>query len=152
MERIHHVYIWRNRRRRLQHYGPKPWQVLVRLLVATVLLAVLFSGLVILAGVGTVAGVYAYYAKELPNAQAIETEQEQFETVKIYDRTGQHLLYEVIDPRPYRGDRTYVPLSQISPYLISATIALEDRNFYTNPGVNFEGIARAFVSNLRGGS
>ena len=31
-----------------------------------------------------------------------------------------------------------------------ATIALEDRNFYTNIGVNFAGIGRAFISNLRG--
>ena len=33
-----------------------------------------------------------------------------------------------------------------------ATIALEDRSFYTNIGVNPRGLGRAFLSNLRGGS
>ena len=50
--------------------------------------------------VASAAGVYAYFAQGLPDPSAIETEQSSYETVKIYDRTGQHLLYESIDPRP----------------------------------------------------
>ena len=65
-----------------------------------------------------------------------------YETVKIYDRTGQHLLYESIDPRPFRGDRTYLPIDQIPEMVRDATIALEDRTFYTNIGVNVQGIGR----------
>ena len=87
-----------------------------------------------------------------PTTSIIITEQESFETVKIYDRTGEHLLLESIDPRPFRGDRTYVAIDEISPYLINATVALEDRSFWENPGVNLRGIARAFIQyNLQGG-
>ena len=32
-----------------------------------------------------------------------------------------------------------------------ATVAVEDKNFYTNPGVDFQGILRAFWINLQGG-
>ncbi|HHN93419.1 MAG TPA: penicillin-binding protein, partial [Anaerolineae bacterium] len=73
---------------------------------------------------------------------------ENFETTKIYDRTSQNLLYEVIDPTG--GDRTWVPLDQIPDTLICATVASEDRSFWENPGFNPRGIARAFWANIRG--
>ena len=40
------------------------------------------------------------------------------------------------------------PLTEMSPWLIAATIATEDASFYSNPGVNFRGLARAGVENL----
>ena len=43
----------------------------------------------------------------------------------------------------------YVPLAQISPKLQQAIVATEDRTFYTNPGVSFEGMARAFWVDLQ---
>jgi membrane peptidoglycan carboxypeptidase len=103
-----------------------------------------------LGAAGTAAGVYSFFAQGLPDPSAIQTEQVTYETVKIYDRTGQHLLYESIDPRPFRGDRSYLPIDQIPEMVRNATIALEDRTFYTNIGVNARGLGRAFVSNLRG--
>ena len=73
--------------------------------------------------------MYTYFAQGLPDPSAIETKQERFETVKIYDRTGQHLLYESIDPRPkLGGDRTYLRIDQIPEMMRNATIALEDRD------------------------
>jgi len=86
----------RRRRRRRNNGGQS---LVVRLLIGTVTMSLLGAVLVVMSGVGAVAGVYAYYAKDLPDPEAIETEQEEFETTKIYDRTGQHLLYEVFDPR-----------------------------------------------------
>jgi hypothetical protein len=105
---------------------------IARLLVgaATVIFFATTMTTMVLAGV--VVGVYAYYAKDLPDPEAIETEQEKFETTKIYDRTGQHLLYEVFDPK--RGDRTYLPLNEISLQLRQATMAIEDRDFYAPSG------------------
>jgi membrane peptidoglycan carboxypeptidase len=41
-----------------------------------------------------------------------------------------------------------VPLAEISPYLVAATVATEDASFYDNPGVNFKGLARAGIENL----
>ena len=152
MERREQIFIHRRRRGRAVRTAPKPHLWILRIILAIVLLLIITAGTTLAAVVGTAAGIYTYFARDLPDATAIETEQEQFETVRIYDRTGQHLLYESIDPRPFRGDRTYVRLDQMSPALVEATVALEDRSFYENPGVNFRGLARAFVSNLSGDS
>jgi len=138
------ILIRRRRRRREKNNGGR--SLLVRLLIGTVTMAVLGAVLVAMSSIGAVAGVYAYYAKDLPDPEAIETEQEEFETTKIYDRTGQHLLYEVFDPR--WGDRTIVPLEQIPLPMRQATIAIEDASFYENPGVNLRGITRAAWSQL----
>jgi len=141
---------WRQRRR-AANQGPGIAGCLLWLGGGCLLLTLLITGLLVAMTAGAVGGVYAYFAQDLPDAEAIETEQVSFETVRIWDRTGQHLLYEAIDPRPYRGDRTYVTLDQISPYLKEATVALEDRSFYENPGINPRGLIRAFVQNLSGG-
>lgn len=62
----------------------------------------------------------------------------------LYDRNGQ-LLADL----GQRGDRRVnVPLSQVSPKVTQATVAVEDKNFWTNPGFDVEGIGRAAVSNL----
>ena len=147
-ERMAVVILRRRERRRSRPKGPGYW--MLRLLLALVLLSLLTFVGTAAAGVAAAAGIYAYYAQGLPDPRAIEKVQEDFETTKIYDRTGTVLLYEVFDPRPNRGDRTWVELAQIPLDLRNATIAIEDRSFYQNPGVNLRGIARAFWSNLRG--
>jgi len=147
-DRMKLVILRRRGRRRSRQKGPGYW--LWRGLLAIVLVAFLALAGSVLAGAGAVAGVYAYYAQGLPDPETIEMVQEDFETTKIYDRTGKVLLYEVFDPRPNRGDRTWMKLQQIPLNLRNATIAIEDRSFYENPGINLRGIARAFWSNLRG--
>jgi membrane peptidoglycan carboxypeptidase len=62
-----------------------------------------------------------------------------------YDRNGEY-LYEYLDP--LGGLRDPVPLEEMSPYMIDATVSTEDASFYGNPGVNFRGLARAAVENL----
>ena len=64
-----------------------------------VLLAILF---VLLSGVGAVAGVWAYYTKDLPEPEEIQIVEEEFETIRFYDRTGKTLIYERANPL---GDR-----------------------------------------------
>ncbi len=46
-----------------------------------------------------------------------------------------------------RGSR-FLPLRDIPPRLIAASVAVEDRSFWTNPGISPEGIARAAVVDL----
>ena len=111
-------------------------------LLGITLLAALF-------GAGTVASVYAYYAEQLPEPGAITIVEQEFETTKLYDRTGEHLLYEVIDP--LGGDRTWVELSDVPQHFLDATIAIEDKTFYENPGYDVEGIVRAVWNNVTGG-
>ncbi len=67
---------------------------------------------------------------------------------QILDRHGR-LLYEVIDPA--RGRHMPVTLEEVPPYLLQATVATEDANFYHHPGVDLRAILRALWINLRGG-
>jgi len=69
-------------------------------------------------------------------------------STQIFDRHGR-LLYEVIDPS--RGRHTPVTLDDIPLYLLQATVATEDANFYRHPGVDLQAILRALWINLRGG-
>lgn len=103
-----------------------------------------------LLGVGVVLGVYAFYAQDLPSAEEIGRRSvESFETTRIYDRTGKVVLYEIIPPNA--GRRTEVPLSEIPEHLRNATIAMEDKTFYTNPvGINVVGVLRALWGEIRG--
>jgi membrane peptidoglycan carboxypeptidase len=46
----------------------------------------------------------------------------------------------------------FVPLQHISAWLPMATVAVEDRSFWTNPGVSLEGIARAALVDVASGA
>ncbi|MGQ9572407.1 MAG: transglycosylase domain-containing protein [Dehalococcoidia bacterium] len=106
------------------------------------------AGLLLLAVLGIGAGVsfavYYHYAHDLerPDMALARTGSA---GSRIYDRNG-HLLYEFVDP--LSGLSNPVPLSEISPWLIQATISTEDASFYSNPGVNIRGLVRAAMENL----
>ena len=110
-----------------------------------------FFTLVLIAGVVSVMGValttvlvYRSYASDLQSPQ--EQINSQFVGPSLaFDRNGQQ-LGEYIDPN--EGLRDPVPLEEISPFVIAATVATEDASFYDNPGVNFNGLARAAWENL----
>ncbi|MCL5958616.1 MAG: PBP1A family penicillin-binding protein, partial [Chloroflexi bacterium] len=91
------------------------------------------------------AGAYNYFTRDLPSIASAKGIS--FETTKIYDRHG-NLLHEIYDSS--EGMRTYVSLQEISPYVITATIATEDANFYSNSGVDAEAIVRAVYINYSG--
>jgi len=141
-------YIALQRRQRRRAEGRTGLHLLLRI-AAILLLAVMIVVMVTVgSGVSTVLSAYAYFTRDLPEPEAIEAADENFETTKIYDRSGQILLYEVIDP--FGGDRQWVTLDQIPEDLICATVANEDRSFWDNPGFNPRGIARAFWANVQG--
>jgi membrane peptidoglycan carboxypeptidase len=83
---------------------------------------------------------YAAIARDLPMPDELQARASHFASTLIYDRDG-NVLNEVGDPN--FGRRTAVPLDRISPYLIDATIATEDPNFYRHPGVDPVGLLRA---------
>ncbi len=142
------LLVLRQRRERRKQAKGGAGKIVLQVTVGLLALLLIGSLGIVLAGVGTAVGVYASYAKDLPDPNEIVTRQETFETTKIYDRTGKVLLMEVIDPR--RGDRTLLPLEQIPEYFRNATIALEDKTFYSNIGIDPQGIVRAFLLNLQG--
>jgi 1A family penicillin-binding protein len=106
-----------------------------------------WQGLVVwgFAGLFIAAGLLALWAANLRLPDLSTIEQRKIEqSLKIYDRTGQTLLYDLHNEK----QRTIVPLSEISPNIQHATIAIEDADFYTHGGIRPLSILRAIVSNL----
>ena len=95
--------------------------------------------------------VFQYFtiASTLPPVDELRQRASQFETTRILDRSG-NVLYEILDPNA--GRRTTIPLSKISPLVVAATIATEDRAFYSHPGFDPVAIARAFWQNYTAGN
>lgn len=70
------------------------------------------------------------------------------ESTKIYDRTGEILLYDL-----HRGaQRTIVPYSEISRNVKNATVAIEDNEFWQHKGIRIRAIFRAVFANLFSGN
>jgi membrane peptidoglycan carboxypeptidase len=135
--RINHFLLMKRRQKRFQQGMKASARPLTLFFVFLVVLLSLISS-----GVG---GAYAYYQAQLPllNGMANHT---LFQSTRIYDRKG-NLLYELYDPK--YGRRTYVNYNDISPLLISATVAAEDHTFWTNSGVDVQGTLRAAIANLQ---
>ncbi len=115
----------------------------LRLLVAAAVLFIIFA-MLISGGTGT---AYAYYQAQLPLLNGI-AQHSLFQTTRIYDRNGK-LLYELYDHQQDRGRRTYVNYNDISPLLVNATVATEDHTFWTNSGVDYNGVVRAALADLQ---
>ena len=124
--------------------GKGCWGAAVRGFVTTFLVSLI----VLLLAFAVFLVGYVYVALRLPAPEELSSRAAAFVSTKIYDRNGV-LLYEMIDPNG--GRRTLVPLADISPHLVQATIATEDPNFYEHPGVDPVGLIRAIVKNLQAG-
>lgn len=106
---------------------------------------------IILIGAGALflllfAGAWIFASTTVPNFGSFD-QRKVIQSTKIYDRTGQILLYDI------HGDvqRTVVPLDQIPKYARDATIAMEDQSFYRHYGISPISIIRAFFVNLFSG-
>lgn len=88
-----------------------------------------------------------YLRTTLPDPDSIAARQIK-ESTKIYDRTGETLLYDIYDEER----RTVVGWDQVPQSVKDATVAIEDANFYGHKGFDLRGIARAFVKILTSGS
>lgn len=88
-------------------------------------------------------GVYIFL-NSLPNPKQL-SEREIPQTTKIFDKNG-NLLYQVYA----NENRTLVHLDSIPLNLRNATIAIEDKDFYKNPGFDINAIIRAAIANFSG--
>ncbi len=109
----------------------------------------LLAGIIIILAGGSIV-LYEYYniAATLPSVADLQQRASTFETTRIFDRNG-NLIYEILDPSA--GRRTFTTLDKISPYLVAATIATEDKSFYSHPGFDWTAILRAFWQNFQEG-
>ncbi|MDI6733962.1 MAG: transglycosylase domain-containing protein [Patescibacteria group bacterium] len=105
----------------------------------------MFFFLILLSVIGV--GVYVFLIiKSLPSLDNFNTRQIN-QSTKLYDRTGQILLYELHGEEK----RTIIPFEEIPKNLKLATLAAEDANFYNQPAFNWIAIIRAFLNNLKTG-
>ncbi len=92
-----------------------------------------------------IGGLFLYYKKDLDEIRLDEMSIS--ETVNTYlDRNGE-LLWKDTGNEDYR---LVVKAEDISDYMYKATVAIEDRNFYNHPGVDFSALIRATLSTITG--
>jgi len=88
--------------------------------------------------------LFFYYVKDFPRPEKF-TERRIPQSTKIYDRSGEVLLYEIYGEEK----RTWVPLSEIPDSLKKAVLATEDADFYYHFGVDLKGVLRAVFADLK---
>ena len=110
-------------------------------------------------GLGTIIGVaalflsYVYIFKGLPNPNSLKGFKAIPISTHIYDRNGK-LLYEIFSDE----NRSPVKLKSLPKYVSQASIAIEDKDFYSHSGISFiSGVLRAardtyLTNSLQGGS
>lgn len=98
-----------------------------------------------LIGIILVGGLFLYYKKDLDAIRLDEIKVAN--TVNTYlDRNGEVLWEDKGD-----GDyRLVVKGDKISKYMRQATVAIEDKNFYSHPGIDVSALVRATMATLSG--
>jgi len=87
--------------------------------------------------------IFLYFAKDLPDPNKIN-EIQRSQSTKIYDRTGEILLYEIYD----KERRTIISINELPDYVKNATIVTEDIDFYHHHGIKFTSLIRALINNI----
>ncbi len=115
------------------------------------LLAVTF-GIFALSVAGSVAATagglfaaYSYYSTGLPDPHLLDGIDLPASTY-VYDRTGKTLL-----ARFECQNREQVHFRELPDNIVNATVAIEDRSFWTNDGIDYGAVARAALANLEAG-
>lgn len=88
-------------------------------------------------------GAVAWMSKDLPDPDRL-SDRDIAQSTKIYDRTGEHVLYEIFADEK----RTLVQLEDLPQDLIDGVIATEDTAFYDHIGIRPLSILRAVAFGL----
>ena len=110
-----------------------------------VLFVFLFVGGLFLALITTAYAAMSSWLKDLPDYNSADAFNLPLPTV-VYASDQKTIL-----ARFQLEAREPVPIDQVSHWLIDAVIATEDARFYEHGGVDYYGIMRAFVNNIKGG-
>jgi len=84
-----------------------------------------------------------WITKDLPDPNRL-IDRQIAQSTKIYDRTGQTILYEINGGEK----RTIINLSEIPDYVKEATIAVEDKDFYKHSGFSLWAIFRTALTDV----
>ncbi len=111
------------------------WQSFKRLLLITVMGGSLLCTLT----AAVVIGIYSNLAKDYDLTKLGQMP----ERTIVMDYKGEVL------GRMHGENRIIVPLSEVSPWFVKALLAREDARFYSHGGIDFKGVLRATVRNLK---
>jgi len=109
-----------------------------RKLLAFVSIFVALSVFLLIAGLGGV----LYFSKDLPNHDTLKDYFPKIKT-KVLSSDG----YQIAEY--YRENRAFIPFEFIPKKVINAFLAAEDKNFYKHHGVDFYGLIRSIIVNIR---
>ncbi len=105
------------------------------------MLLLVVAGLVTVVAVAGGGGVYAFGSScDLSALREVRIGQNTF----VYAADGSSL-----GAIPAERNRQVVPLDRVSPWMPKATVAIEDRRFYSHGGIDPQGIARAVLADVR---
>ncbi|MFZ4632059.1 MAG: penicillin-binding protein [Patescibacteria group bacterium] len=90
----------------------------------------------------SVLGIF-WISRDLPNPNQL-INREVAQSTKIYDRTGENVLYEISGEQR----RTLIQLKDIPDYVKEATISIEDKGFYNHGGFSVWAMARTAITNI----
>jgi penicillin-binding protein 1A len=102
-------------------------------------------GVLALVGAITVYSVIRYHEADLPSVEQLRAGYDPPQVTRVLARDGSQLA-SVFTER-----RTVVPLTEVSDVGKLAFLAAEDASFYEHEGLNYWGMLRALVANLRAG-
>ena len=139
------IRVTKQMRQRRDRWHKNPMQI-----VGGVMLGLLALIIIITFSVGAYG--YSYYQNQLPQVQAYAG-QHISQNTRIYDRNNT-LIYEVYDnqSKATSGRRITVRYEDIPQVMQDAMIAIEDHTFWTNSGVDPQGIVRAASTQYGGAS
>ncbi len=107
-----------------------------------IILVTCLLGLIL--GVASVAGVFYYYARDLPRITSLK-DYHPYTITEVFADDGQLIGRFGLEKRKV------IPIEEIPDLLKKAFIASEDSRFYQHQGLDFLGIARAMVKNIVAG-
>ncbi len=121
---------------RMIHLSKTTKHILKNILFSVLSIGALLTGIVLI-WISTVS---------LPDFNSF-TDRKQINSTKVYDRTGEIVLYDIgSDVR-----RTSIPYTEMGVNIKNAVVAIEDSNFYNHGGISLKGMTRAFFANLTPG-
>ena len=125
--------------------GRAPRRGILTLLAVTFGVFALFITGSVAATAGGLFAAYNYYATGLPDPHLLDGIELPASTY-VYDRTGKTLL-----ARFECQNREQVHFRELPDDIVNATVAIEDRTFWTNDGIDYTAVARAALANLEAG-
>ena len=132
-------------RRGIRRGRPRGSSNLRRVLIAIPILLLTVFVLVGAAGMVAAAAAYNYYSQGLPDPKDTLSNLSFDQQTTIVDRTGKIVLAKLGEFK-----RELVTFDELPPELLDATTAIEDKDFWSNPGFDFAGFVSATIDTLEG--